>query len=66
MPDSKDCEQAYQDARQEVRNLTVMAMRPDLLPDKRELIKALERSARAEVRLRLKHLRWLKSQRTGG
>jgi hypothetical protein len=38
MADWEKCENALRDARQEERNLTVMAMRPDLLPDKRELI----------------------------
>jgi hypothetical protein len=53
-------EQELKDARHEVRNLTVMEMSPDLLPRDLELVKALERSARAEVKMRLKHLRWLK------
>jgi len=51
------------ETRQEVHKLTVMAMWPNLSPEKAELVRALERSARAEVRLRLKHLRWLRSQR---
>jgi hypothetical protein len=42
--------------RQEVRNLTVMGMRPGLTPEKVELIRNLERSARAEVKLRQRHL----------
>ena len=46
------------DARQEVRNLTVMAMRPDLTPEKAELVRNLERSARAVAKLRLKALRY--------
>ncbi|MDH2402107.1 hypothetical protein QCM77_19390 [Bradyrhizobium sp. SSUT18] len=46
------------DAQQEVRNLTVMEMRPDLPPEKRDIIKQLERSARAEVQLRVKALNW--------
>lgn len=54
--------QELRNTRQEVRNLVVMGMSPDLIPDQIELVKSLERSARAEVRLRLKHLRWLKSQ----
>jgi hypothetical protein len=36
-------------ARQEVRNLIVMAMRPNLLPEEVHLVECLERSARAEV-----------------
>ena len=52
MPDSKELRQELQDARQEVRNLTVMGMNPMWSPEKRETIKQLERSARAEVKLR--------------
>jgi hypothetical protein len=62
MPDFEKLEQDLRDTRQEVRNLTVMAMSPDLSPEKADLIRALERSARAEVKLRLKHLRWLRGQ----
>jgi hypothetical protein len=39
------------------RNLCVMAMRPRLLPAEVELVRNLERSARAEVKLRLRYLR---------
>ena len=38
--------------RREVRNLTVMGMDPKHPPDQAELIKELEQSARAEMRLR--------------
>ena len=38
--------------RREVRNLTVMGMDPKQPPDQAALIKELERSARAEQRLR--------------
>ena len=38
--------------RREVRNLTVMGMDPKQPPDQAALIKELERSARAEMRLR--------------
>jgi hypothetical protein len=53
------------DTRQEVRNLTVMGMRPDLSEDKRELIRNAERSARAEVKLRIKALRYCREQQRG-
>jgi hypothetical protein len=43
-------------SRQEVRNLTVIGMRPDLSADQRELIHNLERSARAQVKLGIKAL----------
>jgi hypothetical protein len=58
----KTLRQELKDARQEVRNLTVMAMRPGMSPAKAELIRNLERSARAEVKLRLKALRYAESQ----
>jgi len=60
--DLQKLEQELNDTRQEVRNLTVMAMSPDLLPRHAELVRGLERVARAEARLRWKYLRWLKSQ----
>jgi hypothetical protein len=44
------------DARREVRNLTVMGMRPDISADEREIIRQLERSARAQVKLGLRAL----------
>jgi hypothetical protein len=53
------------DTRQEVRNLTVMGMRPDLSDDKRELIRNAERSARAEVKLRIKALQYCRDQQRG-
>ena len=55
MPDSKELRQDLADAKREVRNLSVMAMKPH---DQRKLetIKQLERSARAEVTLRQKAL----------
>jgi hypothetical protein len=56
MPDSKELRQKLKDAKREVRNLSVMGMKPDLSPEKRETVKHLERSARAEVQLRQKAL----------
>jgi len=47
------------DTRREVRNLIVMGMRPQLTPEKAEMIRNLERSARAEVKLRQKHLAYV-------
>jgi hypothetical protein len=55
------------DTRKEVRNLTVMGMRSGLAPKKAKLIRNLERSAKAEVRPRQKHLEYvLKMQAKGG
>jgi hypothetical protein len=49
--DLKELQQALDDERREVRNLTVMGMRPDLRPEDAELVRNLERSARAGVKL---------------
>jgi hypothetical protein len=50
--------------RREVRNLTVMGMDPNQTTDQAALIKELERSARAEQRLRKMALEYPKSQKT--
>lgn len=42
--------------RQEIRNLIVLGMRPDIGSEKRDLIHQLERSARAELKARKKTL----------
>jgi hypothetical protein len=47
--------------RREVRNLTVMGMDPSQPPDQAALIKELERSARAEMRLRTMALEYAKA-----
>jgi hypothetical protein len=43
---------ALDSVRREVRNLTVMSLDPNQPPDQATLIKQLERSTRAEMRLR--------------
>src|SRR5262245_58181799 len=48
--------------RREVRNLTVMGLDPSQPPDQAALIKELERSARAETRLRIMALEHAKRQ----
>lgn len=58
MPSVEELRQALADAKQEVRNLTVMGMRPELSDQKRAVIRQLERSARAEVKLRQKALNY--------
>jgi hypothetical protein len=55
MSDFQKALQDLKDTRQEVSNLVV--------PAEVHLLKCLERSARAEVKLRLKHLQWLAGQR---
>jgi hypothetical protein len=62
MPDLPTLERKLCAARQEVRNLQVMAMRPNLSAERRVLIRDLERSARAEVKLRIKAIAYAKSQ----
>jgi hypothetical protein len=48
--------------RREVRNLTVMVMDPKQTPEQAALIKDLERSARAEMRLRTRALEYSKGE----
>ena len=55
-------ERKLKGVRQEVRNLQVMQMRPNQSAKKLELLADLERSARAEVKLRLKALAYARSQ----
>jgi hypothetical protein len=50
--------------RREVRNLTVMGMDPNQTTVQAALIKELERSARAEQRLRKTALDYAKSRKT--
>ena len=53
MPAIKELERKIECCRREVRNLVVMGMNPSQTPDQLELIRNLERSARAELRLRV-------------
>ena len=50
--------------RREVRNLTVMGMDPNQTTEQAALVKELERSARAEQRLRKMALDYEKSRKT--
>jgi hypothetical protein len=61
-PTIEDLERGLKGARQEVRNLQVIQMRPGHSAKRLKLLAALERSARAEVRLRIKALEHAKSQ----
>jgi hypothetical protein len=67
MPTLAELQAKLDSVRREVRNLTVMGMDPSQTPGQAALIKELERSARAEMRLRtmaLEHARdELRSQR---
>ena len=62
MPDIPELEIKLKDTRQEVRNLQVLQMRPGLSVEKLKILNELERSARAEVKLRLKALAFAKSR----
>ena len=62
MRDMAALEQELKDTRQEVHNLQVMQMRPGLPAEKPELLRNMERSARAEVKLRLKAIAYAKSK----
>jgi hypothetical protein len=62
MPDLKTLVQKLKNTRQEVRNLQVMQMRPEQSAEKLKLLAELERSARAEVKLRQKALAHARSQ----
>ena len=62
MTDLRRYQQDLEATRQEVRNLTVMAMRPHLSPADVDLIRNLEQQARAEVMLRQKHLASIKNK----
>jgi hypothetical protein len=63
MPDIETLEHELRAVRQEVRNLQVLAMRPNQSAEKLELLRNLEQSARAEVKLRLKALNHAKQTR---
>ena len=54
MTELEQLKQQLADMHDEVRKLTVMAMRPDLSPERFELIRKMERSARTAV-TRSKH-----------
>jgi hypothetical protein len=60
--DLQALERKLKAVRQEVRNLQVIQMRPNQSAKKLKLLADLERSARAEVKLRLKALDHAKSQ----
>ena len=61
VPDLKTLQTELDDARQEARNLTVTGLNPKFAAEA-VLIRELERSARAEVKLRVMALEHAKSQ----
>jgi hypothetical protein len=60
MPTLAELQTKLDSVRREVRNLTVMGMDPSQTPEQAALIKQLERSARAEMRLRTMALEYAK------
>ena len=62
MPTLAELQAKLDSVRREVGNLTVMGMDPSQPPDQAALIKQLERSARAEMRLRTMALEHAKRQ----
>jgi hypothetical protein len=60
-PDLETHERKLKNTRQEVRNLQVMQMRPGQSAETLKLLADLERSARAEVKLRIKALAYARS-----
>ena len=64
MPELEILKQQLADTRDEVKKLTVMAMRPDLSPERSELIRKLERSARTAVKQRKQQLDLMLTQRS--
>jgi hypothetical protein len=65
MSDLKTLQAELNDARQELRNLTVLAMSPRLSVKEAWAVREAERSARAEVKLRIKALEYGKQQAAG-
>jgi hypothetical protein len=62
MPDLKTMQREMQNCRQEIRNLTIMGMKSGPTPEKNALLHDLERSARAELKLRHKAIEYYLSQ----
>jgi type II secretory pathway component PulM len=64
IPTLADLQTKLESVRREVRNLTVMGMDPNQTTEQAALVKELERSARAEQRLRKMALDYEKSRKT--
>src|SRR5262245_15448594 len=62
MPTLAELQTDLDSVRREARNLTVMGMDPSQTPKQAALIKELERSARAERRLRTKAVEYAKGE----
>ena len=64
IPTLAELQNRLDSVRREVRNLTVMGMDPNQTTEQAALIKELERSARAEQRLRKMAVDYAKSRKT--
>ncbi len=64
IPTLADLQTKLESVRREVRNLTVMGMDPNQTTEQAALVKELERSERAEQRLRKMALDYAKSRKT--
>src|SRR5262245_18360460 len=62
MPTLAELQAKLDSVRREVRNLTVMGLDPNQPPDQAALIKQLELSARAEMRLRTMALEYARAE----
>src|SRR5262245_62505982 len=62
MPTLAELQAKLDSVRREVRNLTVMGLDPNQPPDQAALIKELELSARAEMRLRTMALEYARAE----
>ena len=60
--DQQEQAEKLAETRQRISNLIVMGLRPDQDPERLALLSQLERSARAEAKLRNKGLAWLQAQ----
>jgi hypothetical protein len=58
----KTQQREMQNCRQEIRNPTIMGMKPGLTPENKAHLLDLERSARAELKLRHKAIEYFMSQ----
>jgi hypothetical protein len=65
MPDMDTLQRALANVRQELHNLQVMSLRPGQSPERLEMLRKLEVSCRAEVKLRLRAIEYRRSLEGG-
>jgi hypothetical protein len=64
-PDMDTLQRALAAARQELHNLQVMSLRPGQSPERLEMLRKLEISCRAEIKLRLRAIEYRRSLEGG-